>query len=473
MARIDDATGTVVVRQRLEPHPSSVSRARRLVTTALADLGREELADDGALAVSELVTNALVHAGTPIEVVVLQRNADVVVEVVDDNPRLPSRRHHAELVGTGRGLNLVEQLTTAWGAQDRPPGKAVWFVLAAAPEAPGQQPGDAVTETDPDLDALLAAFPEGDEPPDQRGQRDDPQEPPVLEVVLRKVPLLLHAAWQMQAESILREYLLTRLSGDDESVEEELEAHAAVHEAVVLLREHLPAPDLGDRPEKLMASAVEPLVSAERLVLPVPAASLDHFDRMEATLDAAMELAEAGALLTPPTQPEVRRFRRWLCGEVREQRAGGAPRPWQPEIDTELAPTVPAPAWEADEISSADAALIAAADTNRIVAVSPAAARLLGYASGEELVGRRLVAIIPVRLRQAHVAGFTLHLFAGRSVLLGRPFVVPALRRDGSEVTVELMIDAVSLPGGRRVFLAELTETAPAAPPGGSARQAP
>ena len=141
MARLDDATGSVVVRQRLDPHPSSVSQARRLVTRALGDLGRAHLADDAAVVVSELVTNALVHAGTSIEVVVSQRDSEVLVEVVDDNPRLPFRRHHAELAGTGRGLQFVEQLTSAWGTRQRPPGKSVWFQVGARRSTPRVSPG--------------------------------------------------------------------------------------------------------------------------------------------------------------------------------------------------------------------------------------------------------------------------------------------------------------------------------------------
>jgi PAS domain S-box-containing protein len=119
---------------------------------------------------------------------------------------------------------------------------------------------------------------------------------------------------------------------------------------------------------------------------------------------------------------------------------------------------VDAPDWDSRAVSTADVALLAAADTNRIVAASPAAARLLGYPSDAELVGRRLVEIIPTRFRQAHLAGFTLHLFAGRSPLLGNRVRVPALRRDGSEVAVELLVQAVSLRGGRHVFLAEMSE---------------
>ena len=64
--------------------------------------------------------------------------------------------------------------------------------------------------------------------------------------------------------------------------------------------------------------------------------------------------------------------------------------------------------------------------------------------------------IIPPRYRQAHVAGFTLHLANGRAPLLERPVIVPALCRDGSETVVELTVEAVTLPGGRAVFVATL-----------------
>ena len=462
---LDEMSGSVVARQRLEPHPSSVSRARRLVTRALGDLGRDELADAAALAVSELVTNALVHAGTPMEVVVTQRETDVVVEVVDDNPRLPFRRHNAEMAGTGRGLHLVEQLTTAWGARERPPGKAVWFLMGDEPTGGSAAGGDSADadldrdllaglDADAELDALLTAFPEEAPPPQHR------------EVVLLDVPLLLHAAWQQQAESLLREYLLTRLSGDDDRVEAELGTHASVHEAVVLLQEHLPAPELGDEPEALMAAAVEPLVSADQVVLPVPAAAADSFERLDTMLDAVMELADVGALLTPPTQPEVREFRRWLCREVRDQLAGAAaPRSWSGHLRGRpaLGGAAP-PSWDSADVATATQALVAAGDTNSILAASPRAVRLLGYESAAELTGRRLLDIIPERFHQAHLAGVTLHAFVGRSPLLGQPVVVPALRRDGTEVPVHLLVEVVSLPGGRHVFIAEMSEAGPASP---------
>ena len=70
-------------------------------------------------------------------------------------------------------------------------------------------------------------------------------------VELHGVPLLLHSAWQMQAESLLREYLLARL--DDDNGTDEIERHAAASDAMALLQEQVPAPVLDEDPEALDA----------------------------------------------------------------------------------------------------------------------------------------------------------------------------------------------------------------------------
>ena len=106
-------------------------------------------------------------------------------------------------------------------------------------------------------------------------------------------------------------------------------------------------------------------------------------------------------------------------------------------------------------------ALIAADDTDQIVAVSRQTCDLLGYQQPGQLIGRRLVAIIPPRYHQAHLAGFTLHLSNGRSPLLGRTVVVPVLRRDGTEIAVELMVEARHMPPGRHLFIARMRPTSP------------
>jgi PAS domain S-box-containing protein len=103
--------------------------------------------------------------------------------------------------------------------------------------------------------------------------------------------------------------------------------------------------------------------------------------------------------------------------------------------------------------------MLAADDEDRIVAVSDAGARLLGY-DGAELIGTRLVAIIPERYRQAHLAGFTMHFLSGRAPLIGRTVVVPALRSDGSEIEVELTIRTDRTEDGRTLFVADLDPSA-------------
>jgi PAS domain S-box-containing protein len=259
----------------------------------------------------------------------------------------------------------------------------------------------------------------------------------------------------MQAESLLREYLLARL--DDENGTDEIERHAAASDAMALLQEQVPAPELDESPDALMAAAVEPFVSAERVLVRVPSSSVPHFALLHEILETATDMADAGTLLTPPTQPEVQCLRKWLCSEVVDQSDGRSPEPWDADVEDATPPRNPA-LWDPSVVSDAATAMLAADDTNRILAVSPAALALLGYDDSSELVLRRLVEIIPRRYRQAHLAGFTLHLFAGRSPLLSTTVVVPALCRDGSEVTVQLRVTSHRLPEGRKAFVAELTE---------------
>src|SRR5690348_6296485 len=82
-------------------------------------------------------------------------------------------------------------------------------------------------------------------------------------------------------------------------------------------------------------------------------------------------------------------------------------------------------------------AVVAADAAQRIVYVNAAAGRLLGWAP-EELVGRELAALVPARLRDDHHAGFERYATTREPKILGHPVRVPALRRDGSEVEVEL-----------------------------------
>jgi len=426
--------------RRLQAHPSSVATARRVVRDALTVARRDDLVEAAQLLVSEVVTNALVHAGTPIDFQASVGDAGLRVEVTDGSTQAPAPRSYGAMAGTGRGLRLLEQLVDRWGTLVHEHGKTVWFELSS-----GYRLGDVTLPVAPDAVEAM-------DPP--ATPRHD-----MVEVVLLNVPLLLHAAWHQHAEELLREYLLASLDVDDAT--EALELHAAASGAMSLLHEHVPAPDLDEEPEALMATAVEPGVSSERLVLPVPPTSVLHFRVLDETLESALALADSGAFLTPPIQPELRGLRRWLCQEVRRQDRGEPPTAWSFDADAAPPPARPPISWDDDVVNTSGQALIAADDTDQIVAVSRQTCDLLGYQQPGQLIGRRLVAIIPPRYHQAHLAGFTLHLSNARSPLLGRTVVVPVLRRDGTEMAVELVVEARQQPPGRHLYIARMRPVSP------------
>lgn len=113
----------------LSAEPASAARARRLVIEALHRGGCEYLSDVAELLVSELVTNAILHAGSDVRLYVHTDGRRVRVEVADASAALPQVRHFAIDATTGRGLELVEALAPRWGATPTAGGKTVWFEL--------------------------------------------------------------------------------------------------------------------------------------------------------------------------------------------------------------------------------------------------------------------------------------------------------------------------------------------------------
>lgn len=83
--------------------------------------------DDWLVVVSELVTNAALHAKTEARVVVRWNGQRVLLEVCDRSPSVPAVPE-GPAVG-GRGLFMVERLTTAWGFEPASDGKRVWAEL--------------------------------------------------------------------------------------------------------------------------------------------------------------------------------------------------------------------------------------------------------------------------------------------------------------------------------------------------------
>ena len=111
--------------------PASVLRIRRFVVAACReDLGAEPC-ETAALLVSEVATNALVHAAGRIQVRVRLRGGVLRVEVADSSPDLPAPRRAGTLDEGGRGLTLVDVLASSWGVESDEFGKVVWFEVTA------------------------------------------------------------------------------------------------------------------------------------------------------------------------------------------------------------------------------------------------------------------------------------------------------------------------------------------------------
>ncbi|MGA8209680.1 MAG: PAS domain S-box protein [Nocardioidaceae bacterium] len=439
----------------LPPRPASVAAARTWVREMLEDADRPDLVEPVALVVSEIVTNALLHAGTEIGVSARLTRHSLRVDVRDGSPHLPFRRRYATTAGTGRGLMMLESLVDRWGVTRVPDGKSVWFEISGDPDGPTV--------------AMLADTGEGHEGPAPTGRAVQVATGPAtvgssVAVELQNMPLLLHAAWQEHAEALLREYLLASLDAD---VESSVRRHAEATDAIAVLEEHIPRTSVTIDADRLMQEAVEPAVSAARVKVQVPAASVAHFETLDRAIESALDLSREGLGLTPPTQPEVQAFRRWLCRQVVAQAAGRRPEPWVvPDDEPRHRPA----SVDTTFVEASARAVIAADAASVMLAVSPAAARLLGYDRPEDLVGRRVLTIVPERYRQAHVAGFTMYHLVGRRPLLDRPVVVPALRRDGSELEVELEVSEHAAGAGVTLLVADLRAAGPdqAAPPGGA-----
>lgn len=401
----------------LAPHPTSPKAARLHVAEMLEAGPLADLADTASLLVSEVVTNAVLHAATDIVLSCTVDEGSVCIEVRDGSPMAPTLRRYNATASTGRGLGMVELLADEWGVDADEHGKAVWFLLA------GPEVGSPVPR--------VAA--------DQVAERSG-----VFDVRLGNLPVDLVLATIEYGDAVLREVVLL-------SIAAEARAGRAADRPV-------PTIDLGPLLSRLHDAQQAGRSSAD-LVLSFPeGAGRAALERL-ALVDEADRMARDGELLTAPAVPEIGSCRRWLYSQISLQAEGGAAVDWSmPEPSEAVTDPVPLPDGERRRLDAQAVGTIVADDVNRILYANAAASDLLGWSDGE-LTGRRLVCIVPPELRASHLAGFTRYLVTGEARLLGRPTRLPALRRDGSTVEIDITITMVELEG-RQIFRATLAAPA-------------
>lgn len=87
------------------------------------------VADDAELLVTELVTNSIIHARTPVRVEVAAGDGQLEFQVSDGSTRQVQLRMPAPDAVTGRGIHLLDQIASDWEVLPRAGGKTVRFKL--------------------------------------------------------------------------------------------------------------------------------------------------------------------------------------------------------------------------------------------------------------------------------------------------------------------------------------------------------
>lgn len=298
----------------LPANPPSVRLARDWVSGVLTDIGRGELAESARLAVSELVTNAILHADPPMTVHVRGTVEHPRIEVTDQSMAPPRQRHSlrppVELNDefswstVGRGLDLVASFATRWGADIDPRGlgKVVWF-------EPSPEPRETPAEGELfDMDEALARF----GPPQL-----DPEQ--MVTIELKGMPPELFSHLRLHFNELGRELRLLAISDPERYP-------IAVEFAETYLQvEH-------ERRQVLGLADLDAALDAgqERvdLVYKAPPSAPASMARVGELLEEIYRTFGDDTLLAVRPSTELMSLQRWYLGEFSRQVAGHRPLPW-------------------------------------------------------------------------------------------------------------------------------------------------
>jgi anti-sigma regulatory factor (Ser/Thr protein kinase) len=283
--------------------PRGVQDARRWVVSTCHDIGRSELAECAELGVSELVTNALLHATAPIQVRVRGTREHPRVEVRDgsrERPLLPTGAPDEEddlLLTFGRGLSIVARCSDAWGAEIEVDGKTVWFA-----------PASTFAEDD-GVTGLIT----GDEDP-LPARPEDP-----VGVRIAGVPLDLYVAFQRHFRELRREVRLLALAHEsDYPLAKDLSDLFGSLERQ--LREGIGLDQLESAAAEGVSETVVDMVTSRE--------STRTMERFIEMLDLADEFCRQERLLSLARTQEQRDFQQWYLGEFVRQGRGDPPLAW-------------------------------------------------------------------------------------------------------------------------------------------------
>ncbi len=283
--------------------PRGVQDARRWVVGTCRDIARDDLVECAELGVSELVTNALLHATAPITVRVRGTREHPRIEVRDgsvDVPLMPGEPDDEDdlLLTFGRGLSIVARCATAWGVEVEDDGKIVWFV-------PADHSGETM------VDGVVTGVAAGSAPrepgPDEMG------------IGLRGVPLRSFIDFQRHYRELRREVRLLALAHADEyPLAKNLSDLFGDLERE--LREGIGAEQI--------EQALQSGAAATDLHVAMPRETAATIGRFIELLELADAFCREERLLSLARTPEQQQFQRWFLGEFVRQQRGEPPLAW-------------------------------------------------------------------------------------------------------------------------------------------------
>jgi anti-sigma regulatory factor (Ser/Thr protein kinase) len=295
---------------QLEPVVESTPVARHWIAAHLRDLPAE-VSSCAALLTSELVTNAVLHAATPMCVTLHILPDRIRVDVADGNSSFPAIKDYGRDAATGRGLTLFNTLASDWGVQAVDGGKIVWFELPVDfPVTPvhfsdGTFRFDLMGLTHPDL------------------HREEPTSP-MVSVRLIGIPVALLQKASEQYEALFRELRLMKERGGSTPGAPGLPERLSVLVSEIGTR----FSGLGPGMDELWQSAVENKVDGFDWTLELPQAAVVACEFYDAMLDEADEFGLSAQLLTLPASPTSVAVRRWFLSELIGQLHGKGPVAW-------------------------------------------------------------------------------------------------------------------------------------------------
>ena len=297
----------------------SAFAARRLVAEASVAWGlNDAVSHDAALAVSELVTNSVIHAGTPVQVRIARLGNGMRVEVADENDHLPVVEAAcpedllANRTMTGRGLALVAATADRWGCDRRPVGKVTWAEVGTGRRRVEPAPAPAFPPTPPapriPADALARGVVQGATV--AGGGR-------TVHLVGVPVELLLESTRQ-----------LTDLQREVRMMAMARHAPPGLEQVVQAGKPWVTDIDLWTDADRRMAETAA--ASGAQTIdfdVYVPDDIASRIEGITAWLRRAAASIRRRQLLTLPATAEVTAYRRWISEEILRQLSGRAPEP--------------------------------------------------------------------------------------------------------------------------------------------------